>query len=174
MASFPIPGDSGIIECSISDDKTYVKLTWAIANDALNVPTLGYKYEVRKSKFNIIDTLPNALANGKIVKQFTTDLTSITAKNDSDAKYFVVIVKDPVTGNKETYQVVQCGDDLDETTLLSSSTFIMWTLIFLAGLVFALTFVVVLKYINPDNKIYITMLAIIAVVFLVYMLLINV
>lgn len=150
MAVVIVPGDSGIINCVISEDKNFIDLTWALATDISDVPIPGLKYEVRKSRFDVINTLGNAIANGKIVKKFTTDLTSFTVKND--ANYFAVIVRDDL-GNKALYNSKAiCASDEEIPLDEGSRRMQMWFLIGLIGVVYIISFIFSIKYVESTNK----------------------
>jgi len=109
----PLPGNGGVISTLVGPTET--TLSWIRATD--NASTQAQLlYEVRRSLVNNVDTVARAEANGTIVRDYTSDLTSVVATglDAGTTYYFNVIVKD-AAGNKAQYQSASVTTAADRT-----------------------------------------------------------
>ncbi len=96
----PVPGNSGTI-ITTTNSSTSLTLHWVVATD----DNSGLLYEVRRSLSDNITTIPQAEANGTVIKTYSSSLTDFRVNNLSSSRqyFFTVIVKDS-GGQKAIYK----------------------------------------------------------------------
>jgi hypothetical protein len=112
----PTPGDSGVVSSS-NVQTTGMTLTWTRATDDYT-PQSSLQYCVYQSESNDIDTVLNAMANGTVLLDWTTDVANYTPLSLTlGATYhFNVLVKD-ARGNVAAYSM------MSETTLRDMTSY---------------------------------------------------
>lgn len=110
----PVPGNSGYI---VPDSATIssVDLSWVKAEDDISSQET-IKYAVYKSLSSSMTTVNQIEANGTLVQDYVSDMSSIsvTGLNADSVYYFNVIAKDEA-GNKVAYEMARASTTVDTT-----------------------------------------------------------
>lgn len=116
----PIIGGSGLITTGDLSSSS-VKLTWMAASDSFTAVG-SLRYKVVYSTSSSISTVADALSNGSVAKDWTTDLTTLTVTGLSPKTdyYFNVLVTDAV-GNVSAYTVATARTSEIPTSSLPSA-----------------------------------------------------